>query len=219
MRQKYNLQDRVELLGAIPHNAVRNTLVRGHVFLNTSLTEAFCIAICEAAAAGLFVVSTDVGGIPEVLPPDMRFLAPPEPEKLLIQLEKAVQNAKSIPYKEFHARVKGLYNWRTVAERTERVYESVIGREEETLRSKVKKGVSAGPFSGFFALLLFVAFSLFVMLLDWLMPASSIDIAPDFPYFEYRENKEKFGSHTFKVDNREGVKAEKLDGALFKFGN
>ena len=43
-------------------------LVRGHIFLNTSLTEAFCIAIVEAAACGLMVVSTNVGGVPEVLP-------------------------------------------------------------------------------------------------------------------------------------------------------
>jgi len=42
--------------------------VRGQVFLNASLTEAFCMAIVEAAAAGLLVVSTAVGGVPEVCP-------------------------------------------------------------------------------------------------------------------------------------------------------
>lgn len=40
--------------------------VRGQIFLNASLTEAFCMAIVEAAAAGLLVVSTAVGGVPEV---------------------------------------------------------------------------------------------------------------------------------------------------------
>jgi phosphatidylinositol N-acetylglucosaminyltransferase subunit A len=43
-------------------------LIRGHIFLNTSLTESFGIAILEAACAGLYVVSTRVGGVPEVLP-------------------------------------------------------------------------------------------------------------------------------------------------------
>jgi len=33
---------------------------RGHILLNTSLTEAFCIAILEAVACGLLVVSTKV---------------------------------------------------------------------------------------------------------------------------------------------------------------
>lgn len=54
-------------------------LVRGHIFLNTSLTEAFCIAIVEAASCGLFVVSTNVGGIKEVLPDHMVNFASPDP--------------------------------------------------------------------------------------------------------------------------------------------
>lgn len=33
---------------------VRDLLVQGHIFLNASLTEAFCMAIVEAAAAGRF---------------------------------------------------------------------------------------------------------------------------------------------------------------------
>jgi len=46
--------------------------------MNTSLTEAFCIAILEAACAGLYVVSTRVGGIPEILPEDMISFANPD---------------------------------------------------------------------------------------------------------------------------------------------
>lgn len=45
---------------------VPGVLRQGHIFLNASLTEAFCIALIEAAAAGLLVVSTRVGGVPEV---------------------------------------------------------------------------------------------------------------------------------------------------------
>jgi phosphatidylinositol glycan class A protein len=50
--------------------------------LNTSLTESFCIAILEAACCGLTVVSTDVGGVPEVLPSHMMYLAKPNVESL-----------------------------------------------------------------------------------------------------------------------------------------
>lgn len=91
MREKHFLQDRMELLGPVPSQGVRDVrfllsyivifsiqslqskqvLVRGHIFLNTSLTEAFGIAILEAACAGLYVVSTRVGGVPEILPEDM----------------------------------------------------------------------------------------------------------------------------------------------------
>nr|XP_028587971.1 phosphatidylinositol N-acetylglucosaminyltransferase subunit A isoform X4 [Podarcis muralis] len=53
VRERYQLHDRVRLLGALEHQDVRNVLVQGHIFLNTSLTEAFCMAIVEAASCGL----------------------------------------------------------------------------------------------------------------------------------------------------------------------
>ena len=83
MRELHGLCDRVELLGNVSHHQVRNVLARGDLFLNCSLTEAFCMAILEAASVGLFVVTTNVGGIPEVLPADMVSLAKPTVEDLL----------------------------------------------------------------------------------------------------------------------------------------
>jgi phosphatidylinositol glycan class A protein len=77
MREQHVLQDRVTLLGPVPHSQIRDVLVQGHLFLNTSLTEAFCIAIVEAASTGLLVVSTEVGGVPEVLPPHLIMFAKP----------------------------------------------------------------------------------------------------------------------------------------------
>jgi phosphatidylinositol glycan class A protein len=50
------LHDRVELLGAVNHADIAKVLRRGHIFLNCSLTEAFCIAIIEAACCGLLVL-------------------------------------------------------------------------------------------------------------------------------------------------------------------
>lgn len=52
MREKESLQDRVTLVGGLLNENVRDLLVRGQIFLNTSLTEAFCIAIVEAACCG-----------------------------------------------------------------------------------------------------------------------------------------------------------------------
>lgn len=89
MREKYRLQDRITLLGSVRPSEVQSVrpstlclgvvytdtdvqvLNRGQIYLNTSLTEAFGISTIEAASAGLFVVSTKVGGLPEILPGDM----------------------------------------------------------------------------------------------------------------------------------------------------
>uniref|UniRef100_A0A452THB4 phosphatidylinositol N-acetylglucosaminyltransferase n=1 Tax=Ursus maritimus TaxID=29073 RepID=A0A452THB4_URSMA len=70
VRERYQLHDRVRLLGALEHKDVRNVLVQGHIFLNTSLTEAFCMAIVEAASCGLQVYDRVAGEA--VLPMDKR---------------------------------------------------------------------------------------------------------------------------------------------------
>jgi phosphatidylinositol glycan class A protein len=88
------LQGRVKLLGSLEHGQVRDVLCQGDIFLNTSLTESFCIAILEAACCGLLVVSTDVGGVPEVLPPFMALLAKPKIEDLIVRLEEAISVVK-----------------------------------------------------------------------------------------------------------------------------
>ena len=53
--------------------------------MNPSLPthQAFCIAILEAVACGLRVVSTKVGGVPEILPRHMLQFAEPNVKALL----------------------------------------------------------------------------------------------------------------------------------------
>ena len=62
--------------------------------MNTSLTEAFGVAILEAACACLYVVSTRVGGVPEILPEDMISFANPDEDGngslILIMLPRAL---------------------------------------------------------------------------------------------------------------------------------
>ncbi|KAI9470682.1 MAG: hypothetical protein EXX96DRAFT_459685, partial [Benjaminiella poitrasii] len=112
MREKHLLQDRVELLGRVKHHEVRKVLIQGNIFLNTSLTEAFCIAIVEAACAGLFVVSTKVGGVPEVLPSHMIHYASPEEDDLVIAVSKAIHTFRSgkIDPSKFNGELKEMYN-------------------------------------------------------------------------------------------------------------
>ena len=91
MIEREQLQGRVILLGAVPHVSVRDVLIKGHIFLNCSLTESFCIALLEAASCGLFCVSTNVGGVPEILPEDMIYLADPNATSLGNALSQAIR--------------------------------------------------------------------------------------------------------------------------------
>ncbi|GAU95333.1 hypothetical protein RvY_06967-2 [Ramazzottius varieornatus] len=147
MREKHCLQERVILLGRIDHDQVPEFLHKGSIYLNTSLTEAFCISIIEAAAVGLLVVSTKVGGVPEVLPPDMMRLAEPDARSVEVCLDQAIrdvylQNPDILPPEVCHERIKKMYSWENVAMRTEVVYRRAFAKEMPTVAEELRKSGS-----------------------------------------------------------------------------
>uniref|UniRef100_A0A5F5PSH5 Phosphatidylinositol glycan anchor biosynthesis class A n=2 Tax=Equus TaxID=9789 RepID=A0A5F5PSH5_HORSE len=174
---------RVRLLGALEHKDVRNVLVQGHIFLNTSLTEAFCMAIVEAASCGLQVVSTRVGGIPEVLPENLIILCEPSVKSLCEGLEKAISQVKSgalLAPEDIHDIVKTFYTWRNVAERTEKVYDRVAEEAVLPMDKRLDRLIShCGPVTGYIFALLAVFNFLFLIFLRWMTPDSVIDVAID----------------------------------------
>ncbi|PBK80733.1 UDP-Glycosyltransferase/glycogen phosphorylase [Armillaria gallica] len=121
--------DRIELLGPIRPNDVCSVLMRGAIFLNTSLTESFGIAILEAACAGPYVVSTEV---PEILPKDMISFAEPEENDVF----RAISEHDLI---RAHERIKTFYDWAQVAERTEVVYDTVVKPRQMELWEEMKR--------------------------------------------------------------------------------
>ncbi|XP_053482615.1 phosphatidylinositol N-acetylglucosaminyltransferase subunit A [Ictalurus furcatus] len=183
VREKYQLHDRVRLLGALDHKDVRDVLVQGHIFLNTSLTEAFCMAIVEGASCGLQVVSTRVGGIPEVLPDELVTLCEPTVSSLCVGLEKVIarQRAGKVPSPAaIHRQVQTLYTWRNVAERTEKVYDHACRQPVLPLPARLRRlrshcGAVAGSIFSFVAVINF----LFLLFLQWLFPNHLIDVAVD----------------------------------------
>lgn len=96
--------------------------------MNTSLTESFGIAIIEAACTGLYVVSTRVGGVPEILPPDMISFANPDEDDVIRAMSEAIELVRAGKHdpQAAHERVRGFYDWKDVTERVERVYTTVM---------------------------------------------------------------------------------------------
>ncbi len=73
---RLGIGNRVVFLGQLPAGrAVRDELDRADLFVLPSRTEGLPKAVIEAMARGLPCVGSDVGGIPELLPPE--YLAPP----------------------------------------------------------------------------------------------------------------------------------------------
>ena len=189
MMERERLQSRVELVGRVPHDQVRQVLVRGRVFLNCSLTESFCIAILEAASCGLLVVSTNVGGVPEVLPPDMILLAEPNVASMVATIQQAVERqqqncSRSDPW-ETHARVRRMYSWKRVAAETAAVYDTVLLQEGEKERKRLRNRLVAyfqslgGGLSGMVACALALIVQMWLYAVEWWIPQHKIDRVPD----------------------------------------
>lgn len=112
--------------------------------MNTSLTESFGIAVLEAACTGLYVVSTRVGGVPEILPPDMISFANPDEDDVVRAMSEAiriVQAGKHDPHAA-HERMRDFYNWTDVSERVERVYDAVMQTEPYDFWTRMQRFVS-----------------------------------------------------------------------------
>lgn len=120
----------------------------------------------------LQVVSTRVGGIPEVLPPELIYLTEPDVpcklmnttkknKKLLLNcciiccfletaalmegLEKAMKDlndGRAVPPYECHRKVSSLYNWTDVTQRTEVVYDIVAKDKSKALGLLLQWSVS-----------------------------------------------------------------------------
>ena len=207
MLERRVLQDKVEMLGPVRHEEVRDVMVRGHIYLHPSLTEAVGTVIVEAASCGLYVVCTRVGGIPEVLPQHMTTFAKPEEDDLVAATGKAIAalRANRIRTERFHDQVKMMYSWTDVAKRTERVYDGITGAlsEEEfygdhsgggwsatrgragvqsfALIDRLKRYYGCGIWAGkLFCLCVVIDYLLLVFLETW-APRANIDITKNWP--------------------------------------
>ena len=209
MLERNVLQDRVEMLGPVRHEEVRDVMVRGHIYLHPSLTEAFGTVIVEAASCGLYVVCTQVGGIPEVLPGHMTVFAKPEEDDLVLATGKAIRKLRAHEVRpwEFHDQVKKWYSWGNVAERTERVYDGISGVLSEAefygsdaadaaswsatrgragvqsfaLIDRLKRYYGCGIWAGkLFCMCCVIDYIIFLLLELW-APRDAIDIARSWP--------------------------------------
>ena len=188
MVEKQQLQDRVEFLGSVPHENVASVLGRGDIFLNCSLTESFCIAILEAASCGLLVVSTNVGGVPEVLPPDMILLANSNVSDLVEAVTKAVKRQENPSTKvdpmKTHRRVEKMYSWHRVAKQTIQVYDHIVLQPKRSFLERLECYYSIGSISGIVACLLAIIIQCWIHIVStWLQPSNTIDVVPDLAPF------------------------------------
>jgi phosphatidylinositol glycan class A protein len=174
------------------------------------LTESFCIAILEAACCGLLVVSTDVGGVPEVLPPHMAYLAKPEPTSIINQLTKAVEDIKTTNTENFNNELSQIYNWRTIAERTEKVYDYAVERPNANVSDRLKNAFAQGNISGLYCVFYVILEFIVLAFSEYLLPDWEIDTVNHFNQTSYNKNIKLHGDHELYVDNNDPRNIQKM---------
>ncbi|SCU95774.1 LAMI_0F03730g1_1 [Lachancea mirantina] len=185
MIETYRLQERVQLLGAVQHEEVRDVMCRGDIYLHASLTEAFGTVLVEAASCGLLIVTTKVGGIQEVLPEHMTVFAEATSVDSLVSATLcAIDSLRnhSVNTETFHDEVSKMYDWTNVAERTVKVFDSLMACDNFQ-KDWVALLLNYGSNEGYWAKALFmlcavVEFMLY-RFLEWFYPRSEVDKAPN----------------------------------------
>jgi glycosyltransferase involved in cell wall biosynthesis len=83
--EAYGLRDRVAVLGAVPPERITELFLATDLFVLASRFEGYGMALAEAIAHGLPVVSTMAGAIPETVPAGTGLLVPPDDVAALAQ--------------------------------------------------------------------------------------------------------------------------------------
>ncbi|MBU2109663.1 glycosyltransferase family 4 protein [Patescibacteria group bacterium] len=125
----YKLQTRTKFLGYIDHSEIPKYLAIADIFIRPSLSEGMGNSFIEAMAAGIPVIATSVGGIPDFLKDGETglFCEVHNPqsisEKVKILLEnqelrnKIIINAKEMAVKN--------YDWDLIAEKMKNIFEKL----------------------------------------------------------------------------------------------
>lgn len=96
LADKLEISNYVTFVGQVPHANVPDELSKLDIYVALSRIESFGVAVIEAGAAGLPVVVSNVGGLPEVtLEGETGFIVPKEdPDGAANAIEKLVLNAE-----------------------------------------------------------------------------------------------------------------------------
>jgi phosphatidylinositol glycan class A protein len=207
------LKDRVKLTGFLQHQKVRDVMIQGQIYLNTSLTESFCIAIVEAASAGLYTIATDVGGVGEVLPEYMVKLVQPNKESIIKAIKDTIKNYDKLKekIKDNYKVLKSIYNWDKVAKKTKLVYQRALKKTDMSFITRIKKIFTVGHMSPIIYLCAVLLDFLFLFLFTVFLPLKSIKTSKkEFKYKNYVKflrNKKKI-----KENNKNNINNNSQNG-------
>lgn len=132
LASELEIAESTRFVGRIPHDQVIRYLHKMDIFVVPSLQESFGVAAVEAAAAGLPVLASNVGGLPEVVVDGKTgFLVPPADVEALsgrlsqLIADSALRQRMGQAGRDF---IKAHYDWQVNAAQMESLYQSLVRR-------------------------------------------------------------------------------------------
>lgn len=121
-----NPGNRVHFTGYISYPEIPKYLAVSDIFVRPSLSEGMGVSFLEAMAAGLPVITTSVGGIPDFLKDGETglFCEVKNPKSIAQKVEKYLKDAESREYivKKARAMVKDRYQWEKIVADMKRIF-------------------------------------------------------------------------------------------------
>ncbi|MDQ2933185.1 MAG: glycosyltransferase family 4 protein [bacterium] len=127
------LKDRVKFLGYVPHAEMPPYLMVSDIFIRPSLSEGLGNSFLEAMAAGIPVIATPVGGIPDFLIEGETglFCEVNNPKSIAQKVEKILKDKESREYIVTNAKnmVMKSYDWMKIAQQIQTILTTIEVRK------------------------------------------------------------------------------------------
>ncbi len=126
---KLGLEKRVTIMGKVPDSKKIECYSAADIFVHPSLYEPFGIVLVEAMATECAVVSTKVGGIPEVVGDAGILVEPRNSGQIAGAVERIAGDKKLMARfkKEGRERTERLFEWDIIAGQFEKSYKNYLG--------------------------------------------------------------------------------------------
>jgi glycogen synthase len=126
--RRHGLGDRVRLLGFRPHDEVPAILAHADVLVLPSVYEELGSVLLEAMQAGVPIVATSTGGIPDAVGPAAELVPPCDPVALAAAVDRVLGDPTRAAELAALARERARrYDWSRLATRVLQVYRSCTG--------------------------------------------------------------------------------------------
>lgn len=127
-------EGKVAFLGALSQAEIKRWMQTARVFVLPSLEEGQGVVLVEALACGTPCVASNVGGIPDVIIPEVGGLVPPRDSKALADaIDETIVDLPNwqLMSRNARSRAENTYNWDRIASEIVQIYRQVINDREE----------------------------------------------------------------------------------------